>query len=148
MHNNYFEDSKKYRKHSEIALLCQNFTLEAKFLSFLKNKFTCFWDFSRPFLRRPKKNPVFQKTHKVRDFLFSMNDIWANIGQKCIIFSSHIVLSSQPHRKKFSWSYHENSKNKLQIPEKKPSFPKTWTTLKFLPIGKKLEIAWLPKMKI
>ena len=51
-----------------------------------------------------------------------------------MIFAFQIVWWSQPQRKKFLWSYHENSKNKLQIPEKnKNIFPKIPTRLKFLP---------------
>ena len=66
-------------------------------------------------------------------FFFAKGHKFPKNGQKFKIFLFHNVLCSQKHRKKFLWSLEPNSRNELQIPEKKNVSAKIQVRLESLP---------------
>ena len=117
-----------------------------RFEYFEKTKNSIF-DHFLTFFEKTKKKPIFpEKRKNARFFIFNvryMSEKWSNFHN----FSFPNRLMVPTAEKKFLWSYHGNSKNKLQIPEKKNNFPFFQTTLKSLPTSKTFMnfVHFLPK---
>ena len=90
--------------------------------------------FSTIFKKTKKTQFSKKKKHKVRDFLFSMNDIWANIGQKCIFFLPTSSYRPNPTEKNFHGHIMKTRKINSKFLKKKTVFQKLeprWNSCRF-----------------